>query len=241
MNTTLAASANSEKVLRKSLKSTHLVTAAYSSVRLTTEHSDVNRWEFYSEHQPINQCRLIFFMPSHPETETKCQHFTGIENVKYLDICETMREKYPGRVKKGWNHSQCKAWWVALKGAQNQSAVKGLLSCPPAPETEHPVIRVRTPYAVQGIRKREPVGGKYQKCKTGLHQNTSAQVWVKFVEAPFVQSLHNFWANRVCNVPFPPLHSFQDVFIFTSFLMPTLMPWDGEEDCNFCGQRAQPP
>lgn len=112
MNTTLAASANSEKVLRKSLKSTHLVTAAYSSVRLTTEHSHVNRWEFYSEHQPISQCRLIFFMPSHPKPETKCQHFTG--------IWECLVPWYL------WNNAR-EVRWKSKKGMKSFS-VQGLMS-----------------------------------------------------------------------------------------------------------------
>lgn len=65
MNKSQFSSANLKRCLESHLnQGSHLVTAAYSFVCLTTKPSDANRWEFYSEHQPINQpSRLLFFTP----------------------------------------------------------------------------------------------------------------------------------------------------------------------------------
>lgn len=64
-----------------------------------------------------------------------------------------------------------------------------------------------------------------------LYQITKAHAWIRSVEAPFIHSLHNSWANQVCNV----LSSLSAVFTMCSYWPHRLCLWMVRKP-NFCGQ-----
>lgn len=168
----------------------------------------------------------------------KRQHLQEFEKVSWY-LWNNERE-VPWKTQKEMK-SQCKAWRVAMKGAQSKSAVKELLSSPlPPPEIEHLVAQEGPLHPVQGIRKREPGPGSVEL------DNSANKGFIRTHRHKFELSLwrHPSFSHytiseliKFAMVLYPSFRSFQDVFVSTSFLTPTLMSLGGEEGCNCCGHR----
>lgn len=219
-----------------------LVTAAYSSLCLTIKHTNSNRLEFYFEHQPINrvtQTYIFHVLVFHLKMGIKCQCFTGILECNVFWYLWKNEREVPWKSQKGIKSFSVEAWRVALKGAQNKSAVKALLSCPLTPETEHLVIQVRTPHPLKGIKSGEPVEGKNKSANKNFIRTRKHKSDLSLWRHPSSSHYTIFELTKFA-IFLPRLHRFHYVFIFTSCLRPTLISLDDEEDCNFCGHRTQP-
>lgn len=150
-----------------------------------------------STNQSINADFFLFHaLVFHPQNGDIMPMF--YRNLRKLSICETMRENYPGRVQKGWNRSV-----QGLKSGHERSTEQ--ICCQRTPSLLFPP-RDRTP-SHSGENFPSCVRNKEEgACGGGKTKvQTRALSEQKFVEAPLVQSLHNFWANQGCTVPFSPL------------------------------------
>jgi len=99
------------------------------------------------------------------------------------------------------------------------------------PNIKQAVIQASTIHFVQGIRKKRLGGGWGGSLQIRNYQITKAHAWIRSVEAPFIHSLHNSWANQVCNV----LSSLSAVFTMCSYWPHRLCLWMVRKP-NFCGQ-----